>query len=287
MPEERAARPGEFQPGAQWIPWPGERARSASRCSVTRRIRSAEARAPLITPMSCWSRSRRSLWITAAPAVWRLAPGPALRLIAADPGPGRKEGRRWPGRRVDSGALPPDCRPHRAGGCAPVVLPSASRRWRRTPPRLPSTPSPRSRGFSSRRSFRRQGRQRFLAFTEDFFEGGNLLLMLRGPRPLRQPGPEDRAVGDEPLDDVESEQRLDGGAERLAAGFFFRERADLLGVEEEQLRNVERKEVLDQLRPIVREPLVGHTVLEDPQFLAYSPVEILPGAADVVKVSHG
>ena len=79
--------------------------------------------------------------------------------------------------------------------------------------------------------------------------------MPRGrPGLLRQPGLEDGGVGDQPLDDVQPQQRLDRRPERLAAALVLGQRPDLLGVEEEELGDLERDELLDQLGPVVRVP---------------------------------
>lgn len=79
---------------------------------------------------------------------------------------------------------------------------------------------------------------------------------------------QDGAVGDEPLNDIEAQKRFDGGAEGLAAAFIFGQDPDFLGIEEEKLRDVEREEVFDQLRPIIRQPRVGQPVLQHPQVFA-------------------
>ncbi len=123
-----------------------------------------------------------------------------------------------------------------------------------------------------------------LGFPDELLKSCNLGLMLRRPRSPGQPGLQDRAVGDQPLDDVEAQQRFDGRPEGLAAALVLGQRADLLGVEEEQLRDVQRQEVLDQLRPVVRKPRVVQPVLKDPQLLAHPAVRDGPGPANVEEV---
>ena len=74
-------------------------------------------------------------------------------------------------------------------------------------------------------------------------------------------------VGDQALGDVEAQQRLDRRAQHLAAGLVLGQRADLLGVEEEELRDLEREEVLDELAPVLGVPAVGQAIQRAPAAL--------------------
>src|SRR5262249_44070453 len=91
-------------------------------------------------------------------------------------------------------------------------------------------------------------------------------------------------VGDESLNDVESQQRFDGGPERFAAAIVLSERPDFFRIKEEQLRDVEWKEVFHKLLPVVRQPLVWKAILKYPEIHSHSLVRDLPTPADIVEV---
>ncbi len=94
----------------------------------------------------------------------------------------------------------------------------------------------------------------------------------------------DGGVGDQALGDVEPEERLHGRPQHLAAGLVLGERADLLGVEEEELRDLQREEVLDELAPVLGVPAVGQAVERDLELLPHLAALHGPGPADLVDV---
>ena len=101
-------------------------------------------------------------------------------------------------------------------------------------------------------------------------------------RPRRrggQPRFEDGGVGDQALGDVEAQQRLDGRPQHLAAGLVLGERSDLLRVEEEELRDLQREEVLDELAPVLRVPAIGQAIERH--------LELLPHLACPARSSTG
>ena len=102
-------------------------------------------------------------------------------------------------------------------------------------------------------------------------------LLLRRPRLPGQPRLQHRGVGDEPFDDVQSEQCLDRRPQRFAATRVLGQRPNLLAVEKEELRNLQRDQFFDQLRPVGRERVAEHVVLEDAEALAELAVLDLPG----------
>ncbi len=93
-----------------------------------------------------------------------------------------------------------------------------------------------------------------------------------------------RGVGDQPLGQVEPQQRFDGGAEDRAATLVLGQETDFLGVEEEQLRDAQRHQFLDHLVPVVRKPAVADAIAGDVQFLGHFLPAEAPGAADLVQV---
>jgi hypothetical protein len=108
--------------------------------------------------------------------------------------------------------------------------------------------------------------------------------LLRRPRLLRQPRLHHRGVGGEPFDQVQPEQRLDRRPQRRAAAGVLRQRPDLLAVEEEQLRDLQRNQLLDDLRPVARQCGAVQLVLVDAERLAELAVLGLPCAAHLVAV---
>ena len=82
--------------------------------------------------------------------------------------------------------------------------------------------------------------------------------------PWRQLLFQDGGVGDQALGDIEAQERLDGRPQHLAAGLILGQRADLLRVEEEELRDLQREEVLDELAPVLGVPAVGQAIEREP-----------------------
>ena len=78
--------------------------------------------------------------------------------------------------------------------------------------------------------------------------------------------------------------RLDGGPQDLAARLVLGEGADLLRVEEEELRDLEREEILDELAPVVGVPAIRQAIDRDLRLLPDLPALHAPGAADLVDV---
>jgi hypothetical protein len=114
----------------------------------------------------------------------------------------------------------------------------------------------------------RQRRQLRLEVAVLFLQRGGLGLLLRRPRLPGQPRLHHRGVGDEPFDDVQAEQGLDRRPQGLAVTRILGQRANLLAVEEEELRNLQRDQLFDQLRPVCRERAAEHIVLDDTEALA-------------------
>jgi hypothetical protein len=115
-------------------------------------------------------------------------------------------------------------------------------------------------------------------------ELGPVLSRLRGFQALREPRFEGRRVRDQPLGDIEAQQRFDGRPEHLAAGLVLGERANLLRVEEEELRDLQGEEVLDELAPMLGVPAIGLAIQRDLKLLAHLPPLHAPGPAHVVNV---
>ena len=115
-------------------------------------------------------------------------------------------------------------------------------------------------------------------------ELGAVILRLRGFHLLSQIRFHDTRVGNQALGDIEAQQRLDRRAQHLAARLIFSQRADLLGVKKEELRDFEREEVLDELVPVLGMPAVDYTIQQHAELLAHLAALHVPGSTDVINM---
>ena len=103
---------------------------------------------------------------------------------------------------------------------------------------------------------------------------------------LREAGLKDAGVGNEPLGQVEPQQRLDRAAEGNLCRVFVGEETDLLGVEEEELGNAQRDDFLHEVGPVVGGALVLNAVPANTNPLAKRAAPLLPGAMHLVGMSR-
>jgi hypothetical protein len=104
------------------------------------------------------------------------------------------------------------------------------------------------------------------------------------PGLLEQPGLDNGRIANQPLDNVQPQQRLDGAAQGCTAGGVLGQRADLLAVEKEELRDFQRHQLLDHLRPASLQRVVDKAIAEHQQGFAQPVALDAPFAPDFVLV---